>query len=107
MLFRFEYVVPRIVLFTGIAQDGFDVDDFTSIPGKGARGTVNGKEVMVVSPGYLEENEIEAKDKRLDQFWSEGKTVVFVLIDSPVLHKVCISGQYYAFSNAAVFEVIR
>jgi len=36
-----------------------DVSDFTSIPGKGIEGTIDGQAWRVVSPGYLEEKGIE------------------------------------------------
>jgi len=52
------------------------VDDFVSIPGKGAEATVEGRRIKVVSPGYLEERQIplstiDASDRPL--------TVVYVL----------------------------
>src|SRR5262249_48296267 len=37
------------------AKDKWDVENFRAIPGKGAEGTVKGKNVKVVSPGYLRE----------------------------------------------------
>jgi Cu2+-exporting ATPase len=57
------------------------VTDFKSIPGKGAEGKVDGKEIKVVSPGYLRENKIEYKNGKIDEFTTQGKTVVFVLAD--------------------------
>ncbi|MFO7964053.1 MAG: copper-translocating P-type ATPase [Desulfobacterales bacterium] len=56
------------------------VDDFKSIPGKGAQGNVDGKKVMVVSPGWLRENDIPMNDERIDTFNAQGKTVVFVMV---------------------------
>ena len=35
------------------------VENFKSIPGKGAEGRVEGKEVKVVSPGFLREQNID------------------------------------------------
>ncbi len=57
------------------------VESFKAIPGKGAEGKVEGRLVMVVSPGYLREKGIEIEDKRVEKVSSEGKTVVFVLVD--------------------------
>jgi P-type Cu2+ transporter len=58
------------------------VQDFRAIPGKGAQGKVEGKDVKVVSPGYLRENGIALSNrKELDALASQGKTIVFVLID--------------------------
>ena len=69
----------------GIASAGsrasYPVDRFRAIPGQGAEGTVNGREVKVVSPGYLREKKIELEDKRIEALSAQGKTVVFVLID--------------------------
>ncbi len=59
----------------------FPIQEFRAIPGKGAEGKVNGKNVQVVSPGYLKENGIEIKNDEIEKLSSQGKTVVFVLID--------------------------
>ncbi len=58
--------------------------DFRAIPGKGARATVGGGDVKVVSPGYLREQGLEVNDERLRRLADEGKTVVYVLIDDRV-----------------------
>jgi Cu2+-exporting ATPase len=65
----------------GAADRTFPVQDFRAIPGRGAEGRVNGRSVQVVSPGYLKEQGLEARDQRLDALAAEGKTVVFVLLD--------------------------
>jgi len=69
----------------GIASAGsrasYPVERFKAIPGQGAEGYVNGREVKVVSPGYLKERKIELEDKRIDRLSAQGKTVVFVLLD--------------------------
>ena len=49
----------------GTGKDKYELKEFNSIPGKGAEGKVNGKDVKVVSPGYLEENKIEITRKRI------------------------------------------
>ena len=65
----------------GAADRTFAVEGFRAIPGRGAEGRVNGRSVQVVSPGYLKEQGLEARDQRLDALAAEGKTVVFVLLD--------------------------
>jgi Cu2+-exporting ATPase len=57
------------------------VENFKSIPGKGAEGKVDGKVIKVVSPGFLHEQNINLSDKRIDPLQAQGKTVVFVLVD--------------------------
>jgi len=59
----------------------YPVEEFKAIPGKGAQGRVNGRDVKVVSPGYLREKKIEANDARIEPLSAQGKTVVFVLLD--------------------------
>jgi Cu2+-exporting ATPase len=61
------------------------------MPGKGAVGMVNGKEVKVVSPGYLLENKIEVKEPRIDTLISSGKTLVFVLIDGKLQGAIALA----------------
>jgi P-type Cu2+ transporter len=72
---------PIAKAIAAAVKDKFAVTDFKAIPGKGARGIVDGRKIMVVSPGYLKENSIATTDKRLDELAAQGKTVVFVLID--------------------------
>jgi Cu2+-exporting ATPase len=62
-------------------KETFSVEGFKSIPGKGAEGKVNGKEVKTVSPGYLKENNIEINDDRVVKLSSQGKTVIYVMIN--------------------------
>jgi Cu2+-exporting ATPase len=57
------------------------VEGFRALPGRGAEGRVDGRDVKVVSPGYLREKGIEASDGRIGRLSAEGKTVVFVLLD--------------------------
>ncbi len=55
------------------------VEEFSSIPGKGVEGLVEGKKFLVVSPGYLEEKGIVLKDEKIEEIKAQGKTVVFLL----------------------------
>jgi Cu2+-exporting ATPase len=67
------------------------VEAFKAIPGKGARGKVKGKEVKVVSPGFLRENNIPMKDERIEKFNSQGKTVVFVVVDGELKGAIALA----------------
>jgi Cu2+-exporting ATPase len=63
------------------SKEIFPVKDFKATPGKGTEGRVKGKEVKVVSPGYLKENRIKVDEKSIQKLTEQGKTVVFVIID--------------------------
>src|ERR1022692_819067 len=57
------------------------VENFKSIPGKGAEGRGDGREVKVVSPGFLREQNTELIGNRVEALEAQGKSVVFVLFD--------------------------
>ncbi len=56
-------------------------EDFRAIPGKGAQARVRGRDVKVVSPGYLREHGLVVDDARVRRPSEEGKTVVYVLVN--------------------------
>lgn len=62
-------------------KEVYPVEEFKAITGKGAQGVVNGKHVMVVSPGYLEEQGIDVDAEKINPLAEQGKTVVFVVIE--------------------------
>jgi Cu2+-exporting ATPase len=78
------------------------VEHFLSIPGKGARGTVSGKQIAVVSPGYLKEAQIDVTDERVVTLASEGKTVVFVLIDDSLAGAIALADVIREESKPAI-----
>jgi len=83
-------------------QDLNEINNFQSITGKGARATVNGKEVKVVSPGYLRENNISISDERIDELNSQGKTVVFVVMEDKVKAAIALADVIRQESKEAV-----
>jgi Cu2+-exporting ATPase len=84
------------------AHEKFLVSNFKAIPGKGARGQVEGREVMVVSPGYLKENGMSYSDKHLEGLAAQGKTVVFVLIDGNLVGAIALADIIRPESKTAV-----
>lgn len=81
------------------------VSDFKSISGKGAKGKVEGKEVMVVSPGYLRENDIKYSNGKIDELNSQGKTVVFVLVDNELQGAIALADIIREESKAAIAQL--
>ena len=63
------------------ARGLYPVEGFRAIPGRGAEGRVNGRDVKVVSPGTLSAQGIEVGDSRVAELAAQGKTLVFVLMD--------------------------
>jgi Cu2+-exporting ATPase len=90
----------------GTSKDKFELKEFTSIPGKGAEGKVNGKNVKVVSPGYLEENKIEMQQKdKIEKLSAQGKTVVFVLIDNKLTGAIALADIIREESKEAIQQL--
>ena len=88
------------------SENKYDLKDFNSIPGKGAEGKVNNKEVKVVSPGYLEENNIELKEnEKIEKLSSQGKTVVFVLIDNNLTGAIALADIIREESKEAIKQL--
>ena len=64
---------------------------FKSIPGKGAQAEVDGKNVKVVSPGYLREQSIDVNNDRVTEVSDQGKTVVYVLRDNTLIGAIALA----------------
>ena len=65
--------------------------EVNAIPGKGARGIVEGVEVKVVSPGFLKDRNQTVSDARVARVAEQGKTVVYVLLDSKVVGAIALA----------------
>ncbi|MDQ0159866.1 heavy metal translocating P-type ATPase [Alkalibacillus salilacus] len=68
-----------------------DAQDFKAKTGEGIEGTVNGKQVKIVSPKYLEEHDIAYDDDTLQQLSEQGKTVVSVLADDTLIGMIALA----------------
>ena len=87
---------------------GFDatvkwpVQGFRAIPGKGAEGSVNGKNVKAVSPGYLREKHVNPFDPRIEALNAQGKTVIYVLIDDELTGAIALADIIRPESKEAI-----
>lgn len=91
---------------TGIIQKAKDMavavpspQNFNAITGKGVEATVEGKQIKVVSPGYLKENNISLPaDFKPDA----DETVVFVLINDSLAGYISLSDKIRPESAEAI-----
>ncbi|MFO7966627.1 MAG: heavy metal translocating P-type ATPase [Archaeoglobaceae archaeon] len=81
------------------------VEHFEAIAGKGVKGTVDGRELMMVSPGYLEENGIEVDNEKIEQVQQQGKTVVFLLDGEKPLGAVALADIIRSESRDAIKQL--
>ena len=84
------------------ANETFNVEDFKAIPGKGVHGIIEGKKVEVVSPGYLKEKDISISNDDANELSSQGKTIVFVIIDGEVKGAIALADIIREESKEAI-----
>ncbi|MEO8772265.1 MAG: copper-translocating P-type ATPase [Ferruginibacter sp.] len=91
---------------TGILQKAKDLsvtlpatENFNAITGKGIEAIVEGKKILVVSPGYLEENNIASPDNFIT---NDNETVVFVIIDNVLAGYIALSDEIRPESAEAI-----
>ena len=74
-------------------------ENFNAITGKGVEATVEGKKILVVSPGYLKENNIAMPDGFAT---NDTETVVFVIINNVLAGYVALSDEIRPESAGAI-----
>ncbi|PAU94266.1 heavy metal translocating P-type ATPase [Aliifodinibius salipaludis] len=85
------------------ATDGLmKVEEFNSITGKGIEGRVDGKQIKVVSPGYLREHNIDHPTEQYEQLSGQGKTVVFVIINDQLQGAIALGDSIRDDSREAI-----
>ena len=95
-----EHPIAKGILAS--SAESYHVEKFKAILGKGAEGSVNGKEVKVVSPGYLREHNIPINDERIEKLSSQGKTVVFVILDGKLSGAIALADIIRPESKKAI-----
>ncbi|WP_394347102.1 copper-translocating P-type ATPase [Thermococcus peptonophilus] len=80
----------------------YDVDESKVIPGKGVQGVINGREVLVVSPGFLKENGLWKEDERVNRVLEQGKTVIFLVVDGKLAGAMALADRIRPESREAV-----
>lgn len=83
-------------------KEKYQVVNFRAIPGKGAEGMIDNKIVKVVSPGYLKENDISIELFEIEKMQSQGKTVIFVLIENELIGAIALADMIREESKKAI-----
>jgi Cu2+-exporting ATPase len=80
------------------------VGDFASIPGKGARGTVDGQEIFIGNARILDEAKAESRQvaAQVEQIASQGKTIVLVATGGKVQGLIALADIIREQSRKAV-----
>ena len=78
------------------------VDRFQSLTGRGAEAVVEGRDVKVVSPGYLREQGLDPDGDGIRRLAEQGKTVVHVLLDDKPIGAIALADVIRPESYEAV-----
>ncbi|MFU8862212.1 MAG: heavy metal translocating P-type ATPase [Cyclonatronaceae bacterium] len=95
-----EHPIARGILEK--AGDPWKVEEFNSITGKGVEGNVKGKSVKVVSPGYVRDENMEYPQQQVEEISSQGKTVVFVILDDTLEGAIALGDKIRPESREAI-----
>lgn len=76
--------------------------NFKAIPGKGAYGEVEGKEVYLGSPSLLEEMKIKTEDERIQNLQKQGKTIIFTVVDRKLVGAFAFADKIRKESREAI-----
>jgi Cu2+-exporting ATPase len=74
------------------------INDFQAITGKGIQATIDGKQVKVVSPGYLKENNLNIQISGS----TEAETIVYVLVEEKVAGFIALADEIRKESPDAI-----
>jgi Cu2+-exporting ATPase len=83
-------------------DDRYEVSDFKSITGKGVEAIVNKKNIKIVSPGFLKETDHNINNGQIDKLSSQGKTIVYTLIDDKLVGAIALADIIREESKKAV-----
>jgi Cu2+-exporting ATPase len=91
---------------TGILQKAKDLtitipatENFNAITGKGVEATIEGKKILVVSPGYLKENNLATPEGFTAK---DTETVVFVIANNAIVGYIALSDAIRPESAGAI-----
>lgn len=94
-----QHPIARAI--TEHAKPAAEVEEFSSVTGKGARGRVGGRDVVVSSPGYLAElgHGVPEEARTLAE---KGMTVVYIVVDAELAGAIALADVVRPESAEAV-----
>jgi Cu2+-exporting ATPase len=104
-----EHPIAAGVLRTA-GDRGLDVpeaSDFEALEGRGVRGTVQGDEMLILSPGGVEAEGLDVPDDDHEKLGREGKTVVYVVVGGRIVGSLALADVIRESSKRAVDALHR
>ena len=96
---------PIAKAIASTVEDIMEAHNFESITGKGARAKVNTRSVAVVGPGYLRESGKSVNDEQISDLNTQGKTVVYVIIDDEIAGAIALADIIREESKPAISKL--
>jgi Cu2+-exporting ATPase len=102
-----EHIIAKAIVDYASKKGGKvpKTQDFKAIPGKGAQGKVEGKEVYVGSPNLLKEMNIEVNDQKITALEEGSKTVVFTVVDGKLAGAFALADKVRDESRMAIQDL--
>ncbi len=82
-----------------------EMSNFNSITGVGIEGTIDDKQVKVVSPGYVRTQKIDFDDKNFNKWSEQGKTVVFILVNEELAGAIALADKIKESSKQTIEQL--
>lgn len=82
-----------------------EMSNFNSITGVGIEGTIDDKQVKVVSPGYVCKQKIDFDDKNFNKWSEQGKTVVFLLVNEELAGAIALADKIKESSKLTIEQL--
>lgn len=83
-----------------------EVKDYQNLPGKGLKANVDGRDIMIVSPGYMRTEKIAFDINHYEQLAQMGKTVIFILDGNALLGYLALSDIVRETAREAI-DILR
>jgi Cu2+-exporting ATPase len=99
-----EHIIAQSIM-DRIREEGVefpDSEDFQTIPGKGAKAVVDGREIYVGSPRLAEEMDVDIAHGEIEKLRQEGKTVIFTVLEGSLLGAFALADKIREESYEAV-----
>lgn len=78
------------------------VTNFENVTGHGLKAEIDGREILVGSPGYMRSEQISIDEAEFERLSGEGKTVTYILADGVLLGSIALSDIVRESAGSAV-----
>lgn len=83
-----------------------EVKEFVNLTGQGLQAIVDGRLIMIVSPGYMKTEKIQFDEQDYEALAQQGKTVIFIIAGSQLLGYIALTDRLRETSRQAL-EILQ